>query len=86
MLETIPKAIRDEFTIINKGVKYPTYPDQEFQNSILDDQNLNNIMHYAIGNELLFEEINIITQKKTSKNHLQNLLPYLIIVKIFLMK
>ena len=42
MLEIIPKAIRDEFTIINKGVKYPTYPDQEFQNSILDDQNLNN--------------------------------------------
>ena len=42
MLEIIPKAIRDEFTIINKGIKYPTYPDQDFQNSISDDKNLNN--------------------------------------------
>ena len=42
MLEIIPKNIRDKFTIINKGIKYPTYPDQDFQNSISDDKNLNN--------------------------------------------
>ena len=42
MLEIIPKNIRDEFTIINKDIKYPTYPDQDFQNSISDDKNLNN--------------------------------------------
>lgn len=42
MAENIPKPIQDEFTILNKDIKYPTYPDQDFQNSILEDINLNN--------------------------------------------
>ena len=42
MFEDIPKIIRDEFKILNKHIKYPTYPDQEYQNSILDDINFNN--------------------------------------------
>ena len=42
MSEILPKSIQDEFTIVNKNIKYPTYPDQDFQNSILDDQNFNN--------------------------------------------
>ena len=42
MSENIPKPIQEEFTILNKNIKYPTYPDQDFQNSILEDINLNN--------------------------------------------
>ena len=42
MFVNIPKAIQEEFTIINKNIKYPTFPDEDFQNSIKDDPNLNN--------------------------------------------
>ena len=42
MTEKIPKAINDEFSIINENIKYPTYPDNDFQNSILDEFNLGN--------------------------------------------
>ena len=42
MSEILPKAIQDEFTILNKNIKYPTYLDQDFTNSILEDQNFNN--------------------------------------------
>ena len=42
MSEILPKAIQDEFIILNKNIKYPTYPDQDFTNSILEDQIFNN--------------------------------------------
>jgi acetyl esterase/lipase len=42
MTEQIPYAIQNEFTIVNKNIKFPTYPDDEFQNSISEDTNLNN--------------------------------------------
>ena len=42
MTEKIPKEISDEFSIINENIKYPTYPDTDFQNSILDEYNLAN--------------------------------------------
>jgi hypothetical protein len=42
MSENIPKAIRNEFKILDKNIKYPTYPDKDFQNSIADNPNLNN--------------------------------------------
>ena len=42
MSENLPKAIQNEFTIQNKNIKYPTFPDQDFKNSILDDHNFNN--------------------------------------------
>lgn len=42
MTDQIPIAIQNEFTILNKNIKYPTYPDDEFQNSISEDTNLNN--------------------------------------------
>ena len=50
MSEDIPKPIRDEFKILNKHIKYPTYHDQEFQNSILDDINFNNYTEENIKN------------------------------------
>ena len=40
--KTIPKSIREEFTITNKNIKYPTYPDEDFQQSILDSKKLKN--------------------------------------------
>ena len=42
MIENIPQAIRDEFTIVTTNIKYPTYPDKVFQDSITDDSILNN--------------------------------------------
>ena len=42
MSEGIPKAIQDEFTLQNKDIKYPTYPDDDYQRSISEDINLNN--------------------------------------------
>ena len=42
MIENIPQAIRDEFTIATTNIKYPTYPDKVFQDSITDDSILNN--------------------------------------------
>ena len=42
MTEKIPKEINDEFSIINENIKYPTYPDNDFQQSILDEFNLGN--------------------------------------------
>ena len=50
MLENIPKSIRDEFKILNKHIKYPTYPDQDFQHSILDDINFHNYTDENIKN------------------------------------
>ena len=34
----IPKEIEKEFTIINEYIKYPTYLDKDFQNSISEDK------------------------------------------------
>lgn len=42
MSQNIPKAIKDEFQIISTNIKYPTYKDVDFENSILDDATLNN--------------------------------------------
>ena len=42
MTEKIPKEINEEFSIINENIKYPTYLDNDFQNSILDEFNLAN--------------------------------------------
>ena len=40
--KNIPKVIQEEFKIQNNNIKYPTYPDQDFQNSISDDLKFNN--------------------------------------------
>ena len=37
MLDKIPKDIRDNFLIVNKNIKYPTFPDEDFINSISED-------------------------------------------------
>ena len=42
MSQNIPKSIQDEFQIISNNIKYPTFKDLDFENSILDDPNLNN--------------------------------------------
>ena len=42
MSQSIPKSIQDEFIIVSNNIKYPTYKDLDFENSILDDANLNN--------------------------------------------
>ena len=42
MIEKIPKEIKEEFSIIKENIKYPTYPDNDFQKSILDEFNLGN--------------------------------------------
>lgn len=42
MSEEIPKGIIDNFTISNNNIKYPTYPDEDFQKSISDDPELAN--------------------------------------------
>ena len=42
MTEEIPSLIKDEFTIVTENIKYPTYPDEEFQKSISEEENLNN--------------------------------------------
>ena len=42
MFDNIPKAIQDEFTIINNNIKYPTFMDKVFQESISDDINFKN--------------------------------------------
>ena len=42
MAEEIPKQIQEEFTITSENMKYPTYPDEEYQKSISEDENLNN--------------------------------------------
>ena len=42
MTEEIPKQIQEEFTITSENMKYPTYPDEEYQKSISEDENLNN--------------------------------------------
>ena len=54
MFENIPKANRDEYTIINTNIKYPTYPDKDFQDSISDDSTLNN--YSEENNKKAFEE------------------------------
>jgi tryptophanyl-tRNA synthetase len=42
MTEEIPKQIQEEFTIVSENMKYPTYPDEEYQQSISEEENLNN--------------------------------------------
>ena len=42
MSQNIPKSIQDEFQIVSNNIKYPTFKDLDFENSILDDPNLNN--------------------------------------------
>jgi len=42
MTEEIPKQIQEEFTIVSENMKYPTYPDEEYQQSISEQENLNN--------------------------------------------
>ena len=42
MFEEIPKPIKEEFIIVSENMKFPTYPDEEFQKSISEDANLNN--------------------------------------------
>ena len=64
MSEVIPKAIRDEFSILNKNIKYPTYPDQDFQNSISDNQNFCNYTEDSIK-KTFTEFINIFTNCKS---------------------
>ena len=42
MFEEIPKRIKEEFIIVSENMKYPTFPDEEYQKSISEDQSLNN--------------------------------------------
>ena len=42
MKEDIPKLIKEKFAVTSENIKYPTYPDEDFQNSISEDINLNN--------------------------------------------
>ena len=42
MSKKIPKPIQEEFTIVSDNIKYPTYPDEDYQTSISEDTNLNN--------------------------------------------
>jgi len=42
MSQNIPKLIQDEFQIISTNIKYPTFKDLDFENSVSDDANLNN--------------------------------------------
>jgi len=37
MLDNIPKGIKDSFLIVNKNIKYPNFPDEDFINSISED-------------------------------------------------
>ena len=37
MIDNIPKGIKDNFLIVNKNIKYPTFPDEDFINSISED-------------------------------------------------
>ena len=37
MLDNIPKGIKDNFLIVNKNIKYPTFLDEDFINSISED-------------------------------------------------
>ena len=42
MTEEIPNSIKENFTIISENIKYPKYPDEEFQQSISEEENINN--------------------------------------------
>ena len=37
MIDNIPKVIKDNFLIVNKNIKYPTFSDDDFINSISED-------------------------------------------------
>ena len=37
MIDNIPKVIKDNFLIVNKNIKYPTFADEDFINSISED-------------------------------------------------
>ena len=37
MIDNIPKGIKDNFLIVNKNIKYPTFADEDFSNSISED-------------------------------------------------
>ena len=37
MIDNIPKGIKDNFLIVNKNIKYPTFSDEDFINSISED-------------------------------------------------
>lgn len=42
MVENIPQSIKDNFQITLENIKYPTYPDENFQTIVSDETNLNN--------------------------------------------
>ena len=54
MSEDIPKEIKENFEIISDNIKYPCYPNEDFQKSILDDDNLSNYTEENIN--IIFNE------------------------------
>ena len=73
MNNEIPEEIQNEFKILNTNIKYPTYPDEDFQNSILDDPNLNNYSEQNTKNAFnefyqLFKSCKISTNEIIERN------------------
>lgn len=52
MSEKIPKSIRDIYEIVNQNIKYPTYPDEDFINSISENPIFENYTQKSIQKTL----------------------------------
>ena len=65
MNQEIPKSILEEFIIVTENIKYPTYPDEEFQKSISEEENLNNYSEQNIKNS--FNDFFVIYQSCKNK-------------------
>ncbi len=69
MYDEISNENKSDFTLLNKNIKYPTYPDEEFQNSILDNPELNN--YSSENNKLAFKDFfQFFKNCKTSTNEI----------------
>ena len=65
MNQEIPKSILEEFIIVTENIKYPTYPDEEFQKSISEEENLNNYSEQNINKS--FNDFYVIFQSCKNK-------------------
>ena len=61
MADNIPQGIKEQFDISSEEIKYPTYPDDNFLNSISDNINLDNYSEEK--SRLAFSEFNSIFSK-----------------------
>ena len=69
MYDEISNENKSDFTLLNKNIKYPTYPDEEFQNSILDNPELNN--YSSENTKLAFKDFfQFFKNCKTSTNEI----------------